>query len=73
MHSPGFRYLLILVKYLLQGKELKPLPDNTFYYPVKDYVTNENFEEYFKKVKDKPDNYFLDEWLSEEELDALFK
>lgn len=60
---------------ILQGKEFKDgvLDGNNFYYPVKDIITNENFDEYFEKHKDKPDAYFIDEHLTEEELDALFK
>jgi ribose transport system substrate-binding protein len=59
---------------LLQGKELKEeLTDNTYYYSVKDHVTNENLDTYYDKNKDKPDAYFIDEWLTEEELDAMFK
>jgi len=58
---------------VLQGKELKPLDNNTYYYPVKDIITNDTFDAYFETVKDKPDSYFPDEWLTEEEVDALFK
>lgn len=58
---------------MLQGKRLKPLPDNTFFYPVKDLVNNKNFDDYFDKNKDKPDTYYLDERLSEVELDNLFE
>jgi ribose transport system substrate-binding protein len=60
---------------LLQGKELQDgvLDGNTYYYPVKDHVKNDNFGEYYEKYKDEPDAYFIDEWLTEEELDALFK
>ena len=59
---------------LLQGKEFKDgvLDGKTYYYPVKDHVTNDNFDEYYEKYKDEPDAYFIDEWLSEEDLDALF-
>lgn len=58
---------------ILQGKKLKELPNKTFFYPVKDLITNDNFDQYFEKNKDKPDSYFLDEWLSEQELEALFE
>lgn len=58
---------------LLQGKKLKSLENNTFFYPVKDLISNDNFDAYFEKYKDEPDSYFIDEWLSEEELDALFE
>jgi ribose transport system substrate-binding protein len=58
---------------VLQGKKLKALDNNTYYYPVKDIITNDKFDAYYETVKDKPDSYFPDEWLSEEELDALFE
>jgi len=60
---------------LLQGKEFKDgvLDGNNFYYEVKDHVTNDNFEEYFEKYQHEPDAYFIDEWLTEDELDALFE
>lgn len=58
---------------ICNGYELKPLENNTFYYPVRDILTNDNFEEYYEKHKDKPGAYFVDEWLTEEELDQLFE
>lgn len=59
---------------LLQGKTFKDgvLDGMTYYYPVSDHVKNDNFDTYYDKYKDKPDAYFIDEWLSEEDLDALF-
>lgn len=72
-NPPGIsRTALGIAVRLLQGKKLKPLPDNTFFYPVRDIVTNENLQEYMNSNQDKPDTYFLDEWLSEKELDDLF-
>jgi len=59
---------------LLQGKQFKePLENNTYYYPIGTHITNDNLEAELEKVKDRPDTYTLDEWLSEEQLDALFK
>lgn len=58
---------------ICNGCELKPLKSNTYYYPVRDILTNDNFEEYFEKHKDKPGAYFVDEWLTEDELDLLFE
>lgn len=59
---------------MLQGKTLKTaLPNNTYLYTVKDHVRNDNLNTYFDKYKDEPDAFFIDEWLTEEELDALFK
>ncbi len=58
---------------MLNGKKLRPLKNNTYYYPVTDILSNDNFEEYYEEHKDKPGAYFVDEWLSEAELDALFE
>jgi len=58
---------------ICNGYELRTLQDNTYYYPVRDILTNDNFEEYYEKHKDKPGAYFVDEWLTEEELDLLFE
>lgn len=58
---------------ICNGYELKPLENNTYYYPVRDILTNDNFEEYYEKHKDKPGAYFVDEWLTEDELDLLFE
>jgi ribose transport system substrate-binding protein len=59
---------------LLQGKELKePFANNTFYYPIGTHIHNDNLEAELDKVKDKPNTYTLDEWLSEDQLDAMFK
>ena len=57
---------------IAQGKRLKPLPDNTYHYPIKVEVTNQNVAQLLDTMKDKPDSYFLGEWLDEKELDALF-
>lgn len=60
---------------MLQGKELKEglVENGSYYYKIKDHVTNENLDEYFDKYQHEPDSYFIDEWMTEEELDALFK
>lgn len=57
---------------IAQGRKLKPLPDNTYHYPVKVEVTNANLDMILAQMKDKPDGYFLGEWLDEKELNALF-
>lgn len=57
---------------IAQGKQLKPLPDNTYHYPIQVEVTNDNLDQLLESVKDKPDGYFLGEWLNEKQLDALF-
>ncbi len=60
---------------MLQGMEMKDdlVQDGYYYYNVKDHVTNENIDSYFDEYQHEPDSYFIDEWLTEEELDALFK
>lgn len=58
---------------MLQGKKVKDLEGNNYFYPVKDHITSENFDEYYAKYETQPDSYFIDEWLSEEELDALME
>jgi ribose transport system substrate-binding protein len=57
---------------LAQGKKLKPLPENTYYYPIHLTVSRDNLDEVLASMKDKPDSWFLEEWLSEPELNALF-
>lgn len=73
-NPPGIAYTAMGIGVrMLEGKTLKPLANNTYYYPVKDILTNENFEAYYELHKNKPGSYFVDEWLSDAELDALFQ
>jgi len=57
---------------LYNGKNFKPdiLKDNTFYYQVSMFVTDENFDEAWELLKDKPDDYLLSEIMSEEEVSS---
>jgi ribose transport system substrate-binding protein len=57
---------------LAAGRKLKPLPNNTYYYPIHRFVTRDNLAQVLGEMKDKPDSWFLEEWLSEPQLDALF-
>jgi ribose transport system substrate-binding protein len=57
---------------LAEGKTLKPLPHNTYYYPIHRTVTQATLDEVLGEMKDKPDSWFLQEWLDEKRLDALF-
>ena len=57
---------------LAAGRKLKPQPDNTIFYPIRQQVTRDNMEQVLAGMKDKPDSYFLAEWFSEDQLDALF-
>ncbi|MDI3542743.1 MAG: ribose transport system substrate-binding protein [Candidatus Atribacteria bacterium] len=60
---------------LYNGKNFKPgiLQDNTFYYQVSMFVTDENFDEAWELLKDKPDDYLLSEIMPEEDVAALFE
>ncbi len=55
-----------------QGRKLKPLPENTYFFPITKTVTANTLDATLASMKDKPDSYFLGQWLSEPELDALF-
>ncbi len=57
---------------LADGRKLKPVPNNTIYYPIHLRVTRDNLDETLALMKDKPDSYFLAEWFSEPQLDAFF-
>lgn len=45
----------------------------TYYYDVKAWYTNDNFDELYDMLKDMPDDYLMTESLSEAEAQALFK
>jgi ABC-type sugar transport system, periplasmic component len=66
--------LRIAVK-LYEGGEFKDdvLTDNTMFYKVGSFYTDENFDEAWALLKDQPDDYLLSEVLSQDEVDALFK
>jgi ribose transport system substrate-binding protein len=55
------------------GKKLKPLKDNTYYYPITTFVTSADLDATLAKTQDKPNGYFLASWLSEDQIDALFE
>ena len=57
---------------LVAGRKLKPQPDNTIYYPIHQQVTRDDLDQALAAMKDKPGSYFLAEWFSEGQLDALF-
>ncbi len=57
---------------LAAGKTLKPVPENTIYYPIQLEVTRDNLDHVLDGLKDKPDSYFLAEWFSEKQLDDFF-
>jgi len=57
---------------LADGRKLKPVPENTIYYPIHMQVTRDNLDQTLDLMKDKPDSYFLAEWFSEPQLDGFF-
>ena len=60
---------------LYNGGEFKDgeLDGNTFFYKVGSFFTDENFDEAWEMLKDKPDDYLLSEVLTQDQVDALFK
>jgi len=63
---------------LYEGKTFKDgvLQDvndaQTFYYEVQGFYTNDNFEEGWALLQDKPDDYLLSEYITEDALQAYF-
>jgi ribose transport system substrate-binding protein len=55
------------------GRTLKPLKDNTYYYPITTSVASADLDATLDKMKDKPDGYFLAVWLDEDQLNDLFQ
>ena len=55
---------------LAQGRTLKN-PGQTFVYSCETVITNDNLPEYYAKVKDKEDDYFLRDVITEETLESL--
>jgi len=60
---------------LFNGKEFKDgvLDNNVFYYKVSSFFTDENFDEAWAVLSDKPDDYLLSEVMSDAAVDDLFK
>ena len=67
----GFRMAL----QLYTGKEFKPgiLKGMTYYYKVGMFITDENFDEGWELLKDKPDDYLLSEIMPEDQVVKLFQ
>lgn len=61
--------------HLYNGEKFKPgiLQNNIFFYKVGMFITDENFEEGWELLKDKPDDYLLSEIMSEEAVAELFE
>lgn len=61
---------------LAQGKDFKPdtLVEGTVYrYTPTLFINDDNFDEGWEMLKDKPDDYLLSEYLTEDEAAALFQ
>jgi ribose transport system substrate-binding protein len=60
---------------MYNGKQWKPgiLKDNTYYYKVGMFITDQNFDEGWVLLKDKPDDYLLSEIMPESDVEALFQ
>lgn len=60
---------------LYNGKEFKDgvLDGMTYFYKVGMFITDENFEEGWELLKDKPDDYLLSEIMPEDQVKELFK
>ena len=60
--------------YFSNGFKLKePLPKNTYYYPVKTFVTSKNLDEFLVKMKDDPETMWVSEYADDTQIKALFK
>lgn len=59
---------------LFNGKEFKDgiLKGDTYFYKVASFYTDENFDEAWEILKDKPDDFLLSEIMSEEKVAELF-
>jgi ribose transport system substrate-binding protein len=60
---------------LYNGKEFKPgiLDGMTYFYKVGMFITDENFDEGWELLKDKPDDYLLSEIMPEADVEKLFQ
>ncbi len=67
----GFRIALNLYN----GKKFKDgvLKDSTYFYVVSSFFTDENFDQAWEMLKDKPDDYLLSEIMPQDKADALFQ
>jgi ribose transport system substrate-binding protein len=60
---------------LYNGKQFKPdvLVNNTYFYKVSMFITDENFDVGWELLKDQPDDYLLSEIMPEDQVAALFQ
>lgn len=67
----GFR----IAMQIYNGKTFKAdvLKDNTYFYKVSMFITDENFDEAWEILKDQPDDFLLSEIMPEADVAALFE
>jgi ribose transport system substrate-binding protein len=60
---------------LYNGKQFKAdlLKDNTYFYKVGMFISNDNFDEGWELLKDKADDYLLSEIMPQADVEALFE
>jgi ribose transport system substrate-binding protein len=60
---------------LYNGKKFKDgiLRDGTYYYKVGMFITDENFDQGWALLKDKPDDYLLSEIMPQSDVEQLFQ
>jgi ribose transport system substrate-binding protein len=60
---------------LYNGKNFKPgiLVDNTYFYKVGMFITDDNFDEGWELLKDQPDDFLLSEIMPEDQVAELFE
>jgi ribose transport system substrate-binding protein len=60
---------------LYNGKQFKPgiLKDNTYFYKVGMFITDDNFDEGWELLKDQPDDFLLSEIMPEDQVAELFQ
>lgn len=56
---------------IAEGRTLKA-PGSTFTYAIEMMITDDNLEQYYEMVKDKPDSYTISDLISEQTVETLF-
>ena len=70
----GFRIAVNLYegKTFKDGVLVRANDADTFFYPVQSFYTNDNLNELWESLKDKPDDYLATEYITEEALQEFF-
>lgn len=75
-HPPGISATALkLAVQLYNGRQFKDgvLTDGKYLFMPDTLYTNDNFDEGWALVKDMPDDYFIDDIMTDDEVDALFQ